>query len=89
MNKFFALTVLFTATVAVTQVNFISNHAFSFQAFSTAELESMQLKAILDSQHYTHQNHKRLNQATGIAEESPELKLAENFLKGVLEGFSY
>jgi hypothetical protein len=49
----------------------------------------MQLKAILDSQHYTHQNHKRLNQATGIAEESPELKLAENFLKGVLEGFSY
>lgn len=31
MNKFFALTVLFTATVAVTQVNFISNHAFHFR----------------------------------------------------------
>lgn len=49
----------------------------------------MQLKAILDSQYYTHQNHKRLDQASGNSAESPELVMAENFLKGVLEGFSY
>lgn len=49
----------------------------------------MQLKAIIDSQNYNHQKHKRLNQATGQAQESPELLLAENFLKGILDGFSY
>lgn len=49
----------------------------------------MQLKAIIDSQSYSHQKHKRLNQATGQSEESPELLLAETFMKGVLEGFSY